>query len=47
MHLKAIEDSRFQELPGPTYAVGFVRTYGSYLGLDGEDVVRRFREEYE
>jgi cytoskeletal protein RodZ len=45
LYLKAIEDGRFQDLPGLTYAVGFVRTYADHLGLDAEDVVRRFRDE--
>ncbi len=44
-YLQAIEDGRIQDLPGPTYAVGFIRTYADYLGLDGEEVVRRFRAE--
>lgn len=45
LYLKAIEDGRFHDLPGLTYAVGFVRTYADHLGLDAEDVVRRFRDE--
>lgn len=44
-YLEAIEDARFKDLPGTTYAVGFVRSYADYLGLDGADIVRRFREE--
>lgn len=44
-YLKAIEAGRFQDLPGLTYAVGFVRTYADHVGLDAEDVVRRFRDE--
>ena len=34
VYLEAIEDGRFDELPGATYAVGFVRSYASYLRLD-------------
>src|SRR5579872_1790678 len=44
-YLKAIEEGRFKDLPGLTYASGFVRSYADYLGLDGEEMVRRFREE--
>lgn len=44
-YLQAIEDGRIQDLPGPTYAVGFIRSYADYLGLDGEEVVRRYRAE--
>lgn len=46
VYLEAIEESRFADLPGATYAVGFVRAYAEYLGLDGHEVVRRFKEEY-
>ncbi len=44
-HLEAIEQGRFGDLPGQTYAIGFVRTYASYLGFDADDVVRRFKAE--
>lgn len=44
-YLRAIEEGRFKDLPGSTYAVGFVRTYAEYLGLDAQEVLRRFREE--
>jgi len=44
-YLQAIEDGRFQDLPGATYAVGFVRGYAEYLGLDGNEIVRRFKQE--
>lgn len=43
--LQALEDGRHKDLPGGTYAVGFLRTYAEYLGLDGEEMVRRFRAE--
>lgn len=43
--LEAIESGRFEDLPGPTYAIGFVRAYADYLGLDSEEVVRRFKQE--
>lgn len=43
-HLESIEDGRFDELPGSAYAVGFVRAYADHLGLDSEEVVRRFKE---
>ena len=43
--LEAIEDGRWSELPGNAYAVGFVRAYGTMLGLDADEVARRFRLE--
>jgi cytoskeleton protein RodZ len=42
-YLEAIEAGRIAELPGTTYALGFVRAYASALGLPGEDMARRFR----
>ncbi len=45
IYLDAIEKGRFEDLPGRTYALGFVRSYAEYLGLDGADLVRRFRDE--
>src|SRR5437899_2574916 len=44
-YLAAIEAGRPDRLPGPTYAVGFVRTYGGHLGLDGDEILRRFKAE--
>jgi cytoskeleton protein RodZ len=44
-HLLAVEQGRFSDLPAPVYAVGFVRTYAEYVGLNGEDAIRRFKEE--
>jgi cytoskeletal protein RodZ len=45
VHLEAIEAGRFADLPGPAYAVGFVRAYAKHLGLDADEVVKRFRSE--
>ena len=45
-YLRAIEEDRFNDLPGQPYAVGFVRAYADHLGLDGEEVVKRFKEEF-
>src|SRR5262249_57872206 len=36
---------QYAGLPGPVYALGFVRTYADYLGLDGEMFARRFKSE--
>jgi hypothetical protein len=41
-YLMALEDDRFEALPGTAYAKGFLRTYADYLGLDGS----RFVDEY-
>ena len=44
-YLEAIEDGRYEDLPGNTYAVGFIRSYSEHLGLDEDEIVRRFKEE--
>ena len=44
-YLEAIETGAFNQLPGQVYAVGFLRAYSEYLGLDPELVVDRFRDE--
>lgn len=43
--LEALEEGRHRDLPGGTYAAGFLRSYAEFLGLDSEEMVRRFREE--
>ena len=43
--LEAIEEGRIGDLPGNAYAVGFVRTYAQMLGLDPDEIGRRFRTE--
>lgn len=44
-YLEALEEGRNKELPGSTYAIGFVRSYSEYLKLDGEEIVRRYKAE--
>ncbi len=46
-YLEAIETGRIADLPGTTYALGFVRAYAAALGLPGEEMARRFRAEAE
>jgi cytoskeleton protein RodZ len=46
-YLEAIEEGHYDRLPGPVYALGFVRAYAVHLGLDGEEAVRRFKLEAE
>ena len=42
-YLEAIEEDRFEDLPGRAYAIGFIRAYAEHLGLDSAEVVRRFK----
>ena len=44
-YLAALEQGHSDELPGPAYAIGFVRAYSRHLGFDAEKVLARFRAE--
>lgn len=44
-YLQAIENEEWDQLPGDTYARAFIRTYGSFLGLDGERLAEEQRQE--
>jgi len=44
--LQSIEDDRIDQLPGMTYAVGFVRSYADFVKLDAQQVVRDFKKEH-
>jgi cytoskeleton protein RodZ len=46
-YLRAIEDEEWDVLPGGVYTRGFIRTYASFLGLDGERLVSDYRESVE
>ncbi len=46
VYLEAIEDGRFGDLPGATYSLGFIRTYAEHLGLDSDEVIRRFKDQF-
>ena len=43
--LNNIENSDYEALPAPTYAVGFVKAYAREIGLDQNAIAAQFREE--
>jgi hypothetical protein len=45
-YLRALEEERFDVLPGTAYAKGFLRTYADFLGLDGARFVDEFNERF-
>jgi cytoskeleton protein RodZ len=45
--LRAIEDEEWDVLPGGVYTRGFIRTYASFLGLDGDRLVEDYRQSVE
>jgi cytoskeleton protein RodZ len=44
-YLLALEAGDYRELPGSVYTKGFLRNYGSYLGLDPEYLIDLYRLE--
>lgn len=43
----AIEDGRYFDLPSESYALGFIKNYASYVGVDRNKAAALFRREYE
>jgi cytoskeleton protein RodZ len=43
--LQALEESDYDRHPPKVYAIGFVRAYARYLGLDAEAMVKRYKSE--
>lgn len=41
-YLEALENEKFDVLPGQVYAKAFLRTYAKFLGLDMEEIIREF-----
>ncbi len=41
-YLEALEDERFDVLPAPLFAKGFLREYARYVGLDPDEVVNSY-----
>src|SRR5215475_8030566 len=41
-HLEAIEDGRFDKLPGAAYVPAFLRAYATHVGLDPEKVLSAY-----
>ena len=42
-YLRAMESEEWDVLPGGAYTRGFIRTYASFLGLDGERLADEYR----
>ena len=43
VYIEAIEAGRLSDLPDKAYVSGFLRAYSDFLGLDGAEIVRRFK----
>lgn len=42
--LKAFENNQFDLIPPKVFAQGFIKSYATYLGLDGSEAVKRYFE---
>lgn len=42
-HLEALEEDRLERIPGGFFLKAMIRTYASYVGLDPEEVIARYR----
>ena len=42
-YLKNLEAGEFDQLPGPTYVSGYLRTYAREIGLDPAEITQRYR----
>ena len=45
-YLQALEEERWELLPGDAYVKGFLRTYADYLGLDGSLYVEAYNSRF-
>lgn len=45
VYLAALEQGRAQDLPGATYAIGFIRAYAQLLDLDSERILDSYKAE--
>jgi len=45
-YLQALEEERWEQLPGDAYVKGFLRTYADYLGLDGNLYVDEYNNRF-
>jgi cytoskeletal protein RodZ len=43
-YLEAIEQGRYDRLPGETFVRGFIRSYARFVGLDPEDTLLRYNQ---
>ena len=44
-YLEALEEGRFDQIPGTTYTIGFLRSYAGFLGLDPDEIIDAYKRE--
>lgn len=45
LYIKAIEEGDYGKLPGEVFLKGFIKTYGKFLGLDGQKLIDQYKAE--
>ncbi len=43
LYLVAIEENNFSAIPGEVFTKGIIRTYGNFLGVDGQALVEQYK----
>ncbi|MDE3015458.1 MAG: helix-turn-helix domain-containing protein [Pseudomonadota bacterium] len=43
-YVEALEEGRLADLPGVIYTKGYLQAYATFLGLDKEEILRRFEQ---
>lgn len=45
-YLEAIENEEFDLLPGQVYVIAFLRNYARYLGVNDDELVQQYKEQF-
>jgi len=43
-YIEAIEDEKFDDFPGETYLIGYLRSYASYIGFNPEEIINIYKK---
>lgn len=46
-YITALERDEFDTIPGHAYVIGFIKTYADFLGLDGSQLVEKYKEDHQ
>lgn len=42
-YIRAMEEGQIDELPGRVYTIGYLQSYGEFLGLDGKELLEHYQ----
>jgi len=45
-YITMMEEGNFEGLPGHAYAIGFLRSYAKFLGIESDELVKVYKEKY-